>query len=535
MKLQWIFATLVLTLLGCNSNTPDNTIQKAQPPLKNIILVYADDLGIGQLGAYGQTKIQTPHFDQLASQGLKFNAFYSSGAFCPPSRNSLLTGLHTGESQWKSSADIFGEEETIADRLKQLGYDTSVFGKWGMSHSDAAAAEYIQDSYPLCSNLTQDDMLRVLPEEFTDSPIDAGFDTFVGFMQHRDAHVHYHDSPDFPEESTPSHPYYTNIRQDLYQLVGNEVKRYKTTPAQYLPDVVMDNALSHLEKVKDKPFFMYIASTLPHAELAAPPETKALYQQNGKSIFPEIPFTGNHVFYRHVAEPRAELAGMITRFDQHLGQLVTKLEQLGIAEETLIIVSSDNGPHSAGGIINNAFFQSAGKYRDGKWTLYEGGIRVPTLMYYKGMTPEVINQSYSQYQLKDTVIEIASGQPTSRSLAPLLQQQSVQPEDYLYWQHYYFKSNTPLYDKPHTLQAVRMGDLKLLRIEPGFDTTTPRYGSLTSLFELYHLADDPSETTNLIGSYCTEMYEMITIMNNYATAENNIEKIKENDIPPCKI
>ena len=524
-----IFSTMITLIVGCTDNSPTNPPKTHQPQktLKNIILLYADDLGLGQVGAYGQQKIQTPRMDQLAQTGIKFNAFYSSGAYCPPSRNSLLTGLHTGESQWKDGSHTFGEEETIADRLKQLGYDTSIFGKWGMSHTDANATQYIRDSYPLCSNLSQDDMLRLLPEEFTDNPLDAGFDTFIGFMQHRDAHVHYHDSPDNQTQHTDEHPYYTNVRQDLYQLTNKTVKRYKTTPDQYLPDVVMDEAISHLKAVKDRPFFMYVASTLPHAELVSPQETKALYQKEGKSIFPEIPFIGNHIFHRKVDEPRAELAGMITRFDQHLGMIVDTLEELGIAEQTLIIVTSDNGPHAAGGIIDNTFFNSAGPYRDGKWTLYEGGIRVPTIFYYKGITAQEIDHPYTQYQLKDTIIELVSKQTSARSLFPILQNKAVEPEPYLYWQHYYFRSDTPIYSKPHTLQAVRDGDWKLIRLEPTFDKTESEYGMSDVVLELYNIVDDPSETTNLLYQQCDQALEMVAIMNTYATKENNIAPIPD--------
>ncbi|MBC7006433.1 sulfatase-like hydrolase/transferase [Photobacterium sp. BZF1] len=520
------YLSFAIGLLGCkgDNNSDIDVRQAALDNVQNIIIIYADDLGYGQVGANGQTKILTPRLDELASKGVNFSQFYSSAAFCPPSRNSLLTGNHTGESQWKRSSDMFGEETTIADELKALGYDTSIFGKWGMSLADDDAAQFIRDTYPLCSNLSQDDMIRKLPEEFINNPFDAGFSTFVGFMQHRDAHVHYHDSPNTAEESTPYKPYYENVRQDLYQLIGEEVKRYKTTADQYLPDLIMEEALAHLRKVKDEKFFMYLASPLPHAELVSPPETKALYQQNGTSIFPETPWTGSHIFYRHVDEPRAELAGMITRLDEHIGWVLDELVELGIEDKTMVIVSSDNGPHMAGGINDLTFFNSSGGLKDGKWTLYEGGIRVPTIVYYPGIAAKEDPTPIAQYQIKDTLMELVTQQVQPRSFLPALLGTEIDALPYLYWQHYYDKRDEPLYEKPHTLQAVRKGDWKLVRLEPEADATT-NYGHTSLELELYNLADDPAESQNLVQSNCDITRELIDILNLYATPENFISPI----------
>ncbi|KLV05829.1 hypothetical protein ABT56_09820 [Photobacterium aquae] len=525
-KLSFFVVSLFL-LCACQEQENPSSRATAKTQIENIIIIYADDLGFGQVGAYGQQLIQTPRMDDLATRGIRFTQFYSSAAYCPPARNSLLTGLHTGESNWKNPVDMFGEEETIADVLKARGYDTSIFGKWGMSHADDSAAQFIRDTYPLCSNMTQDDMIRKLPEEFINGPADAGFTTFVGFMQHRDAHVHYHDSPQTPEESTPYHPYYEGVRQDLFQLIGDEVKRYKTTPDQYLPDVIMDEAIAHLRTVKDNKFFMLISSTLPHAELVSHPDTKKLYQQNGKSIFPETPWTGNHIFFRHVDEPRAELAGMITRLDQHVGMVIDELEALGIADKTLVIISSDNGAHLAGGMNDFEFFRSSGELRDGKWTIYEGGIRVPTIMYYNGIRAGVEETPFAQYQLKDTILELATGEPLNRSIVPVLDRERVEPLPHLYWQHHYDKSEEPLYEKAHTLQAVRQGDWKLVRLEPTPDTTTwAVYGNNSVKLELYNLREDAGETQDRHQEHCDITLALVDILNIYATADNKIAPIE---------
>lgn len=454
----------------------------------------------GQVGFNGQKTIITPNLDKFAKDGIKFNNFYTSAPFCPPARNSLMTGLHTGESVWKATDIEFGREPTMPQMFKNHGYHTSVFGKWGMALPKLSAAE--SHNYKLtCSNMDQ--FYSTLPQEFESAgdPVDSGFDEGVFFMDHRDAHVYYHDSPDTPEESTPEHPYVANvIRQDLYTINGNDISRWPTTKDMYLPDAITTQALNSLEEsVKSgKPFFMYFPSQLPHAELVDPPGYEGLYTDGkGNSLFPETVFEGNTIFKRKVETPRTTLARMVTRLDHHVGQLVNKLKDLGVYEDTIIIFSSDNGHHTAGGMSQTVdFFDSNGGHRGHKWWLFEGGIKVPTIIFGGGIEPRVVDTRYAQYQIKDSLEEMLTGNRTEKSFYPVLEGESVEQLDYLYFQYlhdqkFYFTN---------TVQAVIKGDYKLIR----FNKEDPHF-RMYDLRYKYEVKDVKKENCNL----AVEMAEIL--------------------------
>lgn len=469
---------------------------------KNVIIIYADDLGWGQVGFNGQRHIITPNLDKYASEGIKLNNFYSSAPFCPPARNSLMTGLDTGETVWRVKDMVFGREPTIAQMFKSYGYDTSIFGKWGMSVPKLSPSD-AQDYKLTCSNMEK--FYSTLSYEFerAGDPVDAGFDSFVGYMDHRDAHVYYHDSPDYPQQGTPEHPYNADvIRQDLFTIKDGEVVRFPTTSEQYLPDLITEQALNHLDKVAKagKPFFMYFPSQLPHAELVDPPHMKMLYTDgNGNSLFTEMPFYGDSIYYRHVKTPRATLARMITRLDAHVGWLVDKLKQLGLYEDTIIIFTSDNGHHTAGGIGDYDFFGSNEKIRGHKWELLEGGIRVPAIIFGGGVSSREVNERYAQYQIKDTFSEMLSGNASKYSFYQVINGGNAEQLDYLYFQ---FLHDSGKYNAEDTRQAVINGDWKLVR-----------YGIDNPKYKLFNLRYDQKENVDYWYQQCSKSTELLNYLN----------------------
>lgn len=508
--------SISLLLSGCHAQSEPLQSNSVQPAKKNVLIIYADDLGWGQVGFNGQKYIITPNLDKYASEGIKYNNFYTSAPFCPPARNGLMTGLDGGETVWRVNDMQFGREPTIAQMFRDHGYDTSMFGKWGMSTPKMSAQE--SHEYKLtCSNMTE--FYSTLSYEFErmGDPIQAGFNTFVGYMDHRDAHLYYHDSPDQPyedgERNDPvvNKPYVADlIRQDLFTIKNDEVVRFPTTREQYLPDIITEQALSHLEKVaaEGKPFFMYFPSQIPHAELVDPPNMEMLYTDGkGNSIFQEVPFYGDDIYYRHVKTPRATLARMITRLDTHVGWLVNKLKQLGLYENTIIIFSSDNGHHTAGGIGKVDYFDSNGGMRGQKWELHEGGIKVPTVVFGGGVIKSSIDIRYTQHQLKDTFEEMLTGNYKPKSIYPTFFGGVVPQQEYLYWQ---FLHNSG-YDTSPTRQAVIKGDWKLVR-----------YGKENPEYKLYDLRQKHNEYTDYWFQDCNLSLELLNYLN---------ERITNNELP----
>lgn len=522
-----LLTTLVLSsmLVGCGGEEPEpsnnivqESVQEVAPipaKKKNVLIIYADDLGWGQVGFNGQKKIITPELDKIAKTAIKFNNFYTSAPFCPPARNGLMTGLDGGETVWRVNDMQFGREPTMAQMFKSHGYDTSMFGKWGMSTPKMSPSE--SHEYKLtCSNM--DVFYSSLSYEFErmGDPIQAGFDSFVGYMDHRDAHVYYHDSPDHQmgndrQEGTGNKPYVADvIRQDLFTIKDDEVVRFPTNPDMYLADVITYKALEHLDEVAKtgKPFFMYFPSQLPHAELVTPPNYEGLYTDgNGNSIFEEVPFKGDNIYFRHVDDPRATLARMITRLDVHVAWLVTKLKDLGLYEDTIIVFSSDNGHHTAGGIGNVDYFDSNAGMRGQKWELHEGGIKVPTLVFGGGIEEASVDTRYAQHQLKDTFEELLTGNPKPKSILPVFEGKSVPQQEYLYWQFLH----TSGYGTSPTRQAVIDGNWKLVR-----------YGKENPTYSLYDLRQKHNEYTDYWFQDCNKSLRLLNYLN---------DRITNNEIP----
>jgi len=416
----------------------------------NVIYILADDLGYGDLSAFGQTHFNTPNIDALARKGILFTQHYSSAPVCAPARGSLMTGMHVGHGAVRGNAEVQPEGQeplpantfTLAHMFKQAGYTTGVFGKWGLGAPDSAS-----------------------------EPLKMGFDRFYGFNCQRQAHHYY-----------PYFLWHDHQRDMLWGNFGLETR-------DYAPDLIQQQALRFLDSNKDRPFFLYYALIQPHAEMFAP--ERHLTRYRGK-FPPEKPYVGvdggpdfRKYPYGSQSEPHAAFAAMVATIDEYVGELMAKLEALGIADNTLVILTSDNGPHQEGG-HDPDYFNSTGGLRGYKRDLYEGGIRVPMIAHWPGKIPAgtVTNHISAFHDVLPTLAQL-TGQPAPVGidgisfLPTLLQQGTQQPHAYLYWEFHELKGRV----------AIRQGNWKGVRYDVSVDPNSP--------LELYDLANDPGEKHNI--------------------------------------
>lgn len=429
--------TLFLLLILSVSNISTLHAQTKKP---NIVFILADDLGYADIGAYGQTMIKTPYLDKLADKGIMFTQFYTGTSVCAPSRSSLLTGQHTGHTYIRGNKEIEPEgQEPLADsvvtfamQLQRAGYTTGAFGKWGLG------------------------MIGT-----TGDPNNKGFDKFFGYNCQRQAHTYY-----------PTH------------LWNNQEKITFKDKEVYAADLIQEKTLEFIDVNKDKPFFLFVPNVLPHAELAGPQDSLYKIYENQ---FEETAY--KHAHYANVDKPRAMYASMVARLDLHIGQIVNKLEALGLADNTIIMFASDNGAHREGG-ADPDFFKSSGELRGIKRSLYEGGIRTPFIVYWpnKVQPHQISNQPAAFWDIMPTVLEIADTENHAYtdgiSIVPtILNEGKQQKRDYLYWE----------FHEEGGRQAVRQGEWKLIAEK----VKKPN----ESYVELYNLNNDPAEKINLASKY----------------------------------
>jgi len=419
-----------------------------RPP--NIVFIIADDLGHAELGCYGQKIIRTPNVDKLAEGGMKFTRFYAGSAVCAPSRCALMTGKHMGhatirdnkatppEGQWPIKAD----DVTIAELLKAKGYVTGAMGKWGLGMWDTAG-----------------------------SPLKHGFDHFYGYNCQAHAHTHY-----------PTYLYRDGKRFDL---PGNN----GLTGDSYTQDLFEKEALAFIDANKAKPFFLYLPFIVPHVAVQVPEDSLNEYKGKlGDDPAYDGTIKGKPSYRPHPA-PHAAYAAMITRMDRSVGRIVEKIKDAGLEKDTLIIFTSDNGPtHNVGG-ADSTFFKSAGQLRGLKGSLYEGGIRVPFIAYWPGKirAGQMCEQRLYFPDVLPTLNNISGGdiKPEGKKLdgvtfANVLVGGLEPARELLYWEF-------PSYGGQ---QAVIEGDWKAVRqnLAKGVVKT-----------ELYDLAKDPNETTDIVA------------------------------------
>jgi arylsulfatase A len=444
MRFRCLLALLFLILphLGHTTERP------------NIIYILADDLGYGDLSCYGQEHFETPHLDSLAQDGMRFTRHYSGSTVCAPSRCSLMTGLHTGHAYIRGNLAVHPEGQqpmpadtvTIAHILKAAGYATGVFGKWGLGAPGSVS-----------------------------EPLQMGFDRFYGYNCQRLAHHYY--------------PYFLwndQQREILWENVGLE-------RGEYAPDLIQDQLLDWIEDNRDQPFFCYYALIQPHAEMFAPEE----YMQQFRGRFlPETAYDGTDSGpdfrkgrYGSQPEGHAAFAAMVTHMDEDIGEIVAKLEALGIAQNTLIIFSSDNGPHAEAG-HNPDYFDSNGALRGIKRDLYEGGIRVPMIAHWPGrIAPGSVSSHLSAFwDIMPTLADVA-GQPEPEHtdgisfLPTLLNDREQAQHAFLYWE----------FPERGGRIAIRMNQWKGIRYHVATAPQAP--------LELYNLLHDPSETINVSADH----------------------------------
>lgn len=421
----------------------------APAPPPNIVFILADDLGYGDPSCYGQTQFRTPHIDRLAAEGTRFTNFYAGSTVCAPSRCVLMTGLHTGHCyiRGNGTASLRPEDVTVAQLLHNAGYRTGLVGKWGLGAGGS-----------------------------TGVPTRKGFDSFFGYLDQTHAHNYY-----------PTFLYRDESRVALRNVVPKEGplgQGVATKRLDYSPDLMTQEALSFIKQNKDKPFFLYLAYTLPHANNEA---GKKGMEVPELGLFQDKPWP----------EPQKGLAAMIGHLDNDVGQLLDLLKQLGLENNTLVCFSSDNGPHKEGG-NDPAFFHSSGGLRGIKRALYEGGIRVPFLARWPGHIPAGrTTDSVGWFaDMLPTLCELAGAAPPAKcdgvSLVPTLtgDEKGQKPHPGLYWEFY----------EQGSAQAAREGRWK--------GVCKPMDG----VIELYDLQLDPQESKNLAGLHPEIVARMRTIM-----------------------
>ena len=427
----------------------------ADPQKKpNIVFIMADDLGYGHLGCYGQLKIRTPNIDRLATEGIRFTQWYAGSTVCAPSRSTLMTGLHTGHTPVRANGGgvpLAPSDVTVAEVLKNAGYATGMFGKWGLGDI-----------------------------ETTGVPWKQGFDEFFGYLHQVHAHFYY--------------PYFLYQNEKQFLLPENEGERR----AKYSHDLIAAEALKFIREHRDQPFFLYVPFTIPHTELLVPEDSLAEYR--GK--FPETP----HVSRGHYAPqptPRAAIAGMITRMDRSVGEIMTLLKELKLDENTIVFFTSDNGGQAVDG-ADRDFFHANGQLRGAKMDLYEGGIRVPMIVRWPGhiMRGSTTDLIAAHWDVFPTLVELAGGEPPQEldgiSVLPTLLQSSPgeqKKHKYLYWEYMGGRKLS---------QAVRYGRWKALRRAP--DASLELYDLSTDISETRDVAEQQQDVVAEIESFLKESH-----------------------------
>ncbi|MES2692958.1 MAG: arylsulfatase [Verrucomicrobiota bacterium] len=434
------FALFAFFLLILPVLTVLSSLHAAAPTRPNIVYIMADDLGQGDIGPFGQKKIRTPNLDRLATEGTCFDQFYPGASVCSPTRCVLMTGLHTGHARIRGNHGIAGtgrvpllaEDVTVAELLHDAGYATAIAGKWGLGEPGTSGI-----------------------------PNRQGFDHWFGYLNNDLAEDY------FPEKIWKN--------EEEISLPGNAGGKR----TQFSNDLMTEEALTFIDANRAKPFFLYLAYTIPHAVWEVPADSLAEY--DGK--FEEPASAGARDGKVTTARPRATYAAMITRLDREVGRVLASLRERGLDERTIVFFCSDNGaPTDRAGV--GKFFGSTGPYRGNKGSLWEGGIRAPMIVRWPGHVPAGKRSDFvwAGWDVMPTAAALAGLVPPKRTdgidVLPALRGQPLTRERTLYWENVQNKFS----------QAIRIGDLKAVRHE----TAGP--------IEVYNLRTDPGESKNLAAT-----------------------------------
>jgi arylsulfatase len=447
----------------------------------NIVFMVADDLGYGELGSYGQTKIRTPNLDRMAREGMRFTQHYSGSPVCAPSRCVLLTGMHSGHAYIRGNDEMSDRGDvwrdlslegqrplppgttTVGTLLQEAGYVTGAMGKWGLGGPGSTGA-----------------------------PNRQGFDRWYGYLGQRLAHNYYpvhlwRDSTKHELEGNAYFHPHERLPEDLDPTDPASYERY--SGGRYSHDLIAEEALAFIREHRNEPFFLYLPFTIPHLALQVPEDALAEYE----GVFEETPYLGDAGYTPHPT-PRAAYAAMITRMDRDVGRVMDLVAELGLDEHTLFVFTSDNGPSWVGG-VDYVFFESQGDLRGRKAQLWEGGIRVPPLARWSGrIAPGTVTHEPSAFwDWLPTLTELAGARTPAGidgvSLVPtLLGRPGKQGgHDYLYWEYV-------------GGQAVRLGDWKGIRLSPDDPV------------QLYDLAADPGESADVAVEHPDLVERIVDIM-----------------------
>ncbi len=495
-KHYYLLLSVFIVAFGCKE-------EESRPVKPNIILINVDDIGYGDFEPYGQELIKTPHISRMFDEGAHFTNFYAGSTVCGPSRAALLTGLHTGHlrSCGNGQDSLSLLFETWPNLMQDNGYRTGMFGKQHLALLDGS-------------------------EVLGDSPLDRGFDEFVGWLNAEDAHQHFVDGK---TNGWSRRDYMFKSMED-----GGIIPHY-IAPDRFVQNEFLDHGLEFIKENQDTSFFLYLPFTIGHAEVAIPKAGEPDYNdkkynglleqyldEDGKSIFPEFDYQGDKIYARpNPYKTRATFAAMISHLDRDIGELLQLLKELQLEKNTLVILTSDNGPSDEGGIDEQQIdgklespFNSSGGLRGFKRSLHDGGIRVPMIAWWPGRIESglKVDQYYANYDIGPTILELSDSEDLKDTdgvsfLPQLLQQENPKQHEFLYWEW-------------RNKQAVRFDNWKVVRKQNNSEMDS---------VELYDIVNDPSELVDLSSdpTYISIVNRAKTYLNQESTGVGcNFVKLK---------
>lgn len=470
MKHSQLIAALLVSLCLLDSFTLLAATQRragrGNSSRPNVIYIYADDLGYGELGCYGQQKIKTPHLDRMAREGMRFTEHYTGAPVCAPARAMLMTGRHGGHSYIRGNYELGGFADaleggqmplaegmmTVPKMLKNAGYATGLIGKWGLGMPNT-----------------------------TGDPLRQGFDYYYGYLDQKQAHnfypTHLWENNRWDKLNNPVID--VHRRRGAAEVVEEDFGYYRGR--DYAPELMTRKALAFIERHHRQPFFLYLPYTLPHVSLQAPEG----YIKQYVGQFDERPYFGQQG-YASTKYPLATYAAMITYLDDQVGIILQKIKDLGLDESTIVMFSSDNGATFTGG-TDAKFFNSVGGLRGLKMDVYEGGIRVPFIARWPGRIPAGKTSGHisAQYDVLATLAEVTNQRlPVSTDGLSFLPELKGRPAVQKQHQYLFFE-----YPEKGGQVAIRMGDWKGVRIGVRKEPNAP--------WQLFNLRTDRNETTDV--------------------------------------